>query len=265
MKLAWLTDIHVDFLDDPQRDRFYTNVNAANPDAVLISGDIGTSQNIIDVLRTMEQKLTAPIYFVLGNHDFYHSSIPAVREEVKALCSNSHKLHYLTDRDPMRLSDDTTIIGHDSWADGRFGDYDRSEVLLSDFFMINELSYLSKAERLRMMNSLALEAADYFRISLPSALAMSKTVILLTHVPPFREACWYNGKISDPNFLPHFASKVVGEVLYEIMKGHPENRLIVLCGHTHGSGEAKILDNLIVFTGGAVYGSPALQQIFDLP
>jgi hypothetical protein len=40
--------------------------------------------------------------------------------------------------------------------------------------------------------------------------------------------------------------------------------LLVLCGHTHGSGEVQILDNLFVMTGGARYGEPAIQHVLNV-
>jgi predicted MPP superfamily phosphohydrolase len=40
--------------------------------------------------------------------------------------------------------------------------------------------------------------------------------------------------------------------------------MTVLCGHTHGAGFAQILTNLSVFTGGAEYGRPELQGVFNL-
>jgi Icc protein len=50
----------------------------------------------------------------------------------------------------------------------------------------------------------------------------------------------------------------------EIMSRHPDRKLTVLCGHTHGEGEWQMLDNLRVLTGGAEYGHPAVQRIFEL-
>ena len=38
------------------------------------------------------------------------------------------------------------------------------------------------------------------------------------------------------------------------MRAHPKSNLLVLCGHTHGGGEIKVLDNLRVLTGEAEYG-----------
>jgi hypothetical protein len=55
----------------------------------------------------------------------------------------------------------------------------------------------------------------------------------------------------------------VGDVLIEIMHIYPHRQLTVLCGHTHGRGQARILDNLLVLTGGAEYGKPEVQQVFD--
>lgn len=87
------------------------------------------------------------------------------------------------------------------------------------------------------------------RARLPQALSEFQHVIFATHVPPFREACWHRGKISDDDWLPHFTCKAVGDVLLEIMKENPDRKLIVLCGHTHGAGEAQQLPNLKVLTG----------------
>ena len=89
-------------------------------------------------------------------------------------------------------------------------------------------------------------------------------VIALTHVPPFKDAAWYDGRHSDDNYLPHFACKATGDVMRRIMEANPQSRLLVLCGHTHGSGEVQITDNLQILTGGAEYGHPAIQRIFDI-
>jgi len=93
------------------------------------------------------------------------------------------------------------------------------------------------------------------------AVTRFPNLILLTHVPPFKEACWFERQISDDDFLPHFTCSAVGDVLVEIMRAHPDCRLTVLCGHTHGEGEATILPNLLVKTGGAEYGKPRFNEL----
>ncbi|MFA6486593.1 MAG: hypothetical protein WCT40_04490 [Candidatus Magasanikbacteria bacterium] len=83
-------------------------------------------------------------------------------------------------------------------------------------------------------------------------------------MPPFRESCWHEGKISDDNYLPHFSCKSVGDMMIKIMRAKPDCQLEVLCGHTHSSGHAQILDNLSVITGKASYGKPEIQKIIFL-
>lgn len=161
----------------------------------------------------------------------------------------------------VALTEKTALIGHDGWADGRLGAGAVSPVMLNDYLQIAELSGIGRAERFRRLGALGDEAAAHFRKWLPKALATHERVILLTHVPPFREACWHEGRISDDDYLPHFASLAAGEVLREIMASHPERHLTVLCGHTHSPGICQPLPNLVVKTGGARYGEPRLQEV----
>jgi predicted MPP superfamily phosphohydrolase len=37
----------------------------------------------------------------------------------------------------------------------------------------------------------------------------------------------------------------------------------MLCGHTHGGGEAEMLPNLRVLTGPATYGRPEVQRVVE--
>jgi hypothetical protein len=55
----------------------------------------------------------------------------------------------------------------------------------------------------------------------------------------------------------------MGEAILEIMVEYPEHRLTVLCGHTHGRGECQPTPNVQVFTGGAEYGQPTIQRVFE--
>src|SRR3954466_11806353 len=137
------------------------------------------------------------------------------------------------------------------------GDYQGSDVMLNDFVLIGEFDgfYEDPAERLAKLHALGDEAAARFLAVLPDALERFRRVIVLTHVPPFREACWHEGKVSDDNWLPFFSCKAVGDALVGAMTAALDRKMTVLCGHTHGGGEAEILPNLRVLTGGARYGN----------
>lgn len=86
----------------------------------------------------------------------------------------------------------------------------------------------------------------------------------MTHVPPFKEACRYNGRPSQEEWLPYFSCKAVGDVLKDIMEQYPESEMTILCGHTHGRAECQILPNLLVYAGRAEYGEPEIQRTFKI-
>jgi Icc protein len=264
LRLGWLTDIHLNFLRPGQRPEFYSQLVEMKLDAVLLGGDVGEAGSVTRYLSEMADALRIPIYFVLGNHDFYGGSIAGVRQNVARAAAESQWLHWLPTSGVVPLTADTALVGHDSWADGRLGDFFRSEVLLNDYIRIAELLSSGKRDRFAKLNALGDEAAEFLENRVLEALPRFKNVIVLTHVPPFREACWHEGQISNDDFLPHFACRAVGDRLAEIMRRHPECGMAVLCGHTHSPGFAQILDNLVVRTGGAEYGAPALQQVLEL-
>jgi hypothetical protein len=164
----------------------------------------------------------------------------------------------------VELSPRTALIGHDGWADGRLGNGSRSRVVLNDYELIAELTHRPVDDLFRTLGRLGDEAATQVRAALSAAVARYEQVVFLTHAPPFREACWYAGRISDDEYLPHFTCRAVGDALLEVMGSCPTARLTVLCGHTHGEGGARPAPNIIARTGGAQYGRPSLQDLIPV-
>jgi 3',5'-cyclic AMP phosphodiesterase CpdA len=264
MRCVWATDIHLNFVDERHRFSFAESVLTHDPDIVLLSGDLAEADNVVSCLQELEDWIQRPIYFVLGNHDFYRGSIRSVRESISELTRKSEHLFWLNTAGVVSIGEDTALVGHDSWADGGLGDYWGSGVVLNDFLLIEEFLPIGKRERLQLLETLAKEAVAHFERVLPEAFGESRSVVLLTHVPPFRQACWHEGKISADDFLPYFASKIVGDVLTSVMEANPNCHLRVFCGHTHGGGTTDILPNLKVYTGGAEYGNPRVQMVFEV-
>lgn len=265
-RIAWSTDIHLNFLGTQQIETFLQSVKTQAPDIYIISGDIGEAPSIYDYLRRIADTLDIPIYFVLGNHDFYHGGIPHVRAGIVTLIQDVENLHWLNAEAVVKLNDDTALVGHDGWGDGRYGDFLNSSVALNDYVMIQELSNISPDVRLAELKKLGDEGGDHIREVLPQACESYKHVYVVTHAPPFQEACWHEGtSATDDNpYLPHFTCKAIGDALLEIAPKYPDCKITVLCGHTHGEGTYQPLPNLHVITGGAEYGSPTVNRLFDL-
>ena len=264
-RVVWLTDIHLNFLTPQSVDAFLASIIAAQPTSVLIGGDIAEAHDVIGYFERIDDALERPIYFVLGNHDYYFGSIYQMRSQVDELCARRPNLHYLTHSGALSLAEGVGIVGHDGWADGRLGDFERSVVSMYDYKLIKDLVGLNKRERWEVLKRLGDEAAAHIRKVLPAALDQFPHVMLLTHVPPLREACWHEGQVSDDQWAPHFTCKAVGDAVLEIMGSRPERQLTVLCGHTHGCGESRPLPNVLILTGGAQYGRPEIQRIFEFP
>jgi len=142
MKLAWLTDIHLNVIDKAARLEFYRHIVETSCDATLISGDIAEATSIESILTEMVRCLNMPIYFILGNHDYYGGQVAHVRDKMKVLSKQEANVFWLPEIGYHALSDDVILVGQDGWADGRYGDYRMSQVSLNDSRLIVE--YYSK-------------------------------------------------------------------------------------------------------------------------
>jgi 3',5'-cyclic AMP phosphodiesterase CpdA len=262
-RVVWLTDIHLNFLPDESARQFLSAVARAAPDALVISGDIAESPSITRYLALISETVAAPVYFVLGNHDFYHGSIAETRMRVAKFCASDARLHYLSGDGVVELTAHVGLVGHDGWADGRLGDFERSLVVMNDHRLIRELTVRDRRARWEVLQALGDEAAEHVGRGLAAAFERFRDVLLVTHVPPFRDACWHEGAISNDDWAPHFTCAAMGQAIDKCMRARPDRRLTVLCGHTHGGGECQPLANVQVLTGAAEYGKPAISRIFE--
>jgi hypothetical protein len=180
----------------------------------------------------------------------------------------AHELFWLPASGMQKLNNDTFLIGQDGWADGRLGDYQNSRVMLNDSRMIADLfqeKILGKYQLLEKMRQLADADAMELKNDLEQAVKENpKKIIVLTHVPPFKEACMHMRKISDDDWLPYFSCKIIGNILLEVANKYSEINFLVLCGHTHSEANYQALPNLMVKAGNAEYGQPVMQELITL-
>src|SRR5215475_12570896 len=95
---------------------FYERVKQEQPQVLLVTGDIGEGDSVVRFVTELAD--IAPIYFVLGNHDFYRSSIAAVRGQVQRLDDRATWLPALA---PLQLTERVALLGVDGWGDARCG------------------------------------------------------------------------------------------------------------------------------------------------
>lgn len=269
MRVVWLTDLHLNFLTFKERLTFYQTIVDIVIDAVLISGDIAEASSINDFLIEMSQIIGKPIYFVLGNHDYYGDSVKSVRFKMTGLTQTVKYLYWLPASGVQKLEADTLLVGIDGFADGRYGDYERSFVSLNDSDLITELyqeKLLSKRHLQLKMQQFADEDANLLQKCIETGIETHnpRKIIILTHVPPFPDVCFYRQRQTDDDYLPYFSSKATGDVLLKVADCYPSVVFLAFCGHTHGYACSQPLSNLTVTVGAAEYYHPEIQKIIVL-
>ena len=263
MNLVWLTDLHLDFINDENLLVLLKKIKAINSSGIIISGDISNSYSIEESIIKIYDFIKKPIYYVTGNHDYYGSSIESVNSKLLSMYQKNSDLNFLNVSGITRL-DDISIIGHGGWYDGGFGDYFNSNVVLTDIYKIKDFYDVpNKSERLILYKRLADESVQHFKNLMSDVFDETDNAILVTHVAPFKESSVYNGQQSDDNWLPFFTSKCLGTFLKTTMKKYKNKKLLVLCGHSHGNSDVQVLKNLRVLTGEAEYRNPRISKILD--
>lgn len=277
-KLCWCTDIHLDHLvelvrlEDGRYDgtrtfsvakviRFCDSINALNCDAVLITGDISEAPTVKAHLELLEELIPSiPIYFVLGNHDYYGGSFSELRESLNGWSGKTGRLKWLNKAGVVGLTEKTALIGHDGWYDGGYGDWFKSRLLMNDYFEIKELRFQPPVITYKIMQEMAGECAAHIREHLSAASKTYKNILFGTHVPAFRNNSRAPDRsLSDSSWLPNMSSKRAGDALLDVAKEFPGVQFTCLSGHTHTAWEENYLPNLKECTGSSDYGNPKLS------
>ena len=263
MNIVWTADIHLNFIDSRKFTALCNDINSEKPDYIIISGDIGEAPSVDIYLEKLAMFIKVPIFFVLGNHDFYYGSIQGVRNTVDELCKKSDNLCYLTNSDVQILhkgSEKFALIGHDGWGDCGYGNLS-GDIKLNDWYLINDFQKMSMLQISVFMKYLAQESVKQLEVKLVKAFKEADTVVLSTHVPPFKECSTYRGVVSSNDYLPMYCNKMLGDMLIKYMNKHKNKGLIVLCGHTHDEVCKNVTENIVCNVSGSDYKKPRMYVL----
>ncbi|MBI4026235.1 MAG: metallophosphoesterase [Verrucomicrobia bacterium] len=256
--VLWLSDLHLNLVEASLVQEIVEKVAATNPRAVLITGDISDGLRVTKHLRALSRAVNAPILFVCGNHDYYHSSFAQVTKRVQALCERNRNLVWLTRMGHVELSATTCVVGHDALGDGRTD----SDMDISDFLWIKDLAELSHEDRFKLLRARGEECRKHLAEVLPPALARYEHVIVLLHAPPFAEASRFRGRPSSRESLAHYLCASAGEAMWQASIAHPRADIHVLCGHCHYGADVAIPGtNIHVSVNGSDYHHPEFRLL----
>lgn len=268
----WLTDIHMDSIHkDKTRRKFLQSIRDSQAPFIFITGDISAcdkhkKKKIPRLFHHLEMLSEAagerPVYFVLGNHDYWWTSIKDIREIMKDIDRKFPNMKWLGAWPPVWLDSQTCLVGHDGWYDGRNGNGYNSTGRLNDWAHIVEFIQtrgMGRNEMFKVMERLADDGAQFVKQNLLEAIDLgAKKIVILTHFPPWEESATDNGRI-DPDFIAFYSSRSMGTEILEVARTHPGTEFMVLCGHSHTGQTRRPAANVVCYTGRAVYGQPAAQ------
>jgi predicted phosphohydrolase len=232
-------------------DAWFEKLAKTRANMLLLGGDTANSRVFGRMLRRIKEVFPGEVALVAGNHDYYHTSISDFRVELTCL----HRTGVIVfepgcQSKPLKHADGVHLCGSGGWGDATAGSADAAGMELNDEHLIAELRTRDLTARLR---ELGRESAAHLQIQLESVPVDASCVIVLTHVPPWPDACWHEGRKSDALALPRFCWQAGGNVVSQAAERMPQTRFIVLCGHTHSDGIWN-QGNITCYTAGSAYG-----------
>lgn len=252
------SDTHFNFTLPWTAPNFIHRLLDNHPSGLILTGDIACGLTIIRILELLAKKLQPlPIYFVLGNHDFYATSFANITRAVNILSQKYSNLHWMNVREHMELGEGVGIIGEDGWYDGRLGNPDYL-VYNFDWIMINEFrGFKSFEEKHQYSQALADASTATLQSKLEVALERYQTVYILTHMPPWAETTRAVGTEMEAFWLPYNVNSQMGKMIEAVMQGRNDKKVVVLAGHTHVPVVVHVSHNIeCIVQGGKYLGAP---------
>ena len=263
--LIWISDIHLDEVHDDVKRRFLDKLTNARCDAVLLTGDISSSEYLVAHLTELSHACgSTPCFFVPGNHDYFGSSFAVVDQAIVDLCARHRNLIALGHGEIIKLSRNTALIGHRGWYDGQAGSGAQTKVKSSDRHLINDFRNLDSGRYFEKLRMLGNESAAYFRRVLPMALTRYSTVLVGTHVPIFTQVLRHGGRYCELARQPYFSNRAAGNAIVGISRNFSDRQIVVYAGHSHCFAEFSLSSTLEIRVAGAQRGFPTFQPMITI-
>jgi predicted phosphohydrolase len=253
-RILWLTDCHLDKVSPWKKQVFRQYLLKERFNGIFLTGDISNGRNTCDDLEMIAQTVSCPIYMVMGNHDYHWLSISQAHHNIKQLCIKYPNLIWLTEAGVIDLNEEVALLGTEGWYDAEEG---RPEYLklTFDWFLIKDFRDLPDMKaRIEAWRHLADVSAKQMANALEQAMEQKyKTIYLLTHFPPWKEATRDVGTLLEKFWLPYNTNLRLGRAIEKVMKHHKKRRLVCLAGHTHSPLEIRVSRNIECHVGAGHY------------
>jgi len=177
MKIQLFSDLHIEFED--------LDVNCSQADVVIFAGDIDVGTKGVAWIK--RQKITCPVIYVPGNHEFYRHSHPRLIQKLRdaSLDSNIHVLE-----NTSVSIDGVAFHGATLWTDFElFGDPkyagQKCQEMMNDFTLIRrDPSY----SRLRTLDASIIHENTLAWLGQSLEKSQNNKNIVITHHAPSKRS-----------------------------------------------------------------------------
>jgi predicted phosphohydrolase len=243
-KYVWLSDTHLSMSILPiMKRRFIDRITSINADGLILTGDISNGLWLESDLRYLAEHHPNPIYFVLGNHDYYWRHMGSVHEDVRRLCKEYPNLVWLSEHDAQPIAPGVSLLGHEGWFDANCGDRDSTWWAIDRVFNFDFWRVGDHVDQIYMWRQMAKLSAESIEKRLKEAVAKSDVVYVATHFPPWPEASRADGKILEKLWHAYNTNITLGKSIEKIAST-TKSQIVVLAGHTHLSCNLTVAKNL---------------------
>lgn len=261
-KYLWFTDTHFNRVYFWNLIKFFLKIRKENPVGIFLTGDISDGKTTIFYLKLLASLIKIPIYFILGNHDLYFSSFDKTFRKIRKTCGKYSNLIWMTESELIFLNQEVGLIGVDGWYDARLGNPSYLAITI-DWVMIKDFRELSNMdERIEAFRNKAKKSVELLEKKLIQALDKFKTVYILTHMPPWKQATRDEGTLLESFYLPYNVNLGMGEMIEKIMKNNSTKNVVILTGHTHHPEFIRVSKNIFCQVGEAGIKSLNSQKIY---
>jgi predicted phosphodiesterase len=227
MKLQIVSDLHNKWKYKPM-----------GADALVIAGDIGNGKDFFYFKDLIKQITDIPVFFVLGNHDYYGHVQQEVPTIVKDLIKDAPNWHFLDNT--LEIFDSVRFIGTPLWSDlgGHMNTWFVGQAIKNwpDFTYTKYIDKETGNIRRKNPHDLIpdwLEAVKFLRFAINEPFD-GKTVVI-THFVPTPQAC-------HPRFGKSYENMYFNCDLEYLMG----REMLWVFGHTHDPYDFMVGDTRLV-------------------
>ena len=220
MKLHVLADLHLEF--------GIVEIPPTDADVVICAGDVHTGAKGLEWIKTQFEG--RPVIYVLGNHEFYHESIPSLTQQLTTAAATTN-VHLLENR-AVEL-DGWTFLGCTLWTDFELkGNAKISMLIARD--MMNDYRIIRSSAANRTLRPTDTQEIHWKSVAwLKQELLLhdpARAIVVTHHAPSSRSEAPFHSKSS---LTPAFASNLDALVA--------ESRVpLWLHGHTHYNADYRL-------------------------